>query len=985
MAEKQGLIRKFIISVLLIALLLGLFVASFLSDRVVHFPDENLEMEIRTLLNNYSKPIYQSQLLSFIELDLSGKRITNISGLEHFRHLEVLNLANNFISDLSPLKSMNNLRALNVSNNGITDLEEANFEKLTHIRLVYLNLSSSELLSSYGRKNRLSNIELLSNFIELEILVLSGNLIQDLSPLSNLTKLRELNLRENFIQVLSPLHSLKSLQSLDISRNKVVDISVLNNLNNLIRLNLRGNKIEDISPLIALDQLEYLNLHSNAKLNSIQPIGRLAQLSELIIENISVGDEVGVLENLQNLKRLNISNCQISDYSVLGNLMKSGALQDDPTTGVEATLSIRGNLLPKNKEDPLDDLRPYWENISNRDPFVLPTIAGRIASPNFSQDGGYFTEEFNLSLTIDNPNLEIYYTLDGSDPDPKHVGAPPSSFQVTHHYSGPITVANRSDEENVFSEIKTTHVENQAPWTPPISKVFKGLTVRGVAYDPDRDITSEIVTNTYFVDENIFQRYPDLPVISLTADYDVLFKTSSGILNTGRDSNPFYHKETRVPANIELIEPDGDIGFSGLFEIKLHGFTSVANPQKGFHVYAEPWLGNETINYPIFQDAESKANHLKNLDRFILRAWGTAFIWDAFFSDAYHQTLLAKTDLDIQGYQPAILFINGEYWGLYEIREANKNLEYFTGHYFQDEPVELDILELGTIDFIEQGDPDHWKNLMGFLDTHDIRLAENYAYLQTQMDVDNFIQYVIHCIFTGKMDWPGHNEAMWRPRTPDGKWRWIQFDMDQGLRYGVDNLYDMVDHVLENGEIPHPLLITLLENDEFKTSFLNNFAHMMNTYFRTSVEVAHFTEMAEALEPYIPEYLDRWQPEREWAESKNQALQVIENRWVLRKNQILDNFSLNSTSQVQIMTNSAQGNIAINGFVIDGSTPGVVDPGDWTGVYFDELPISFSAIPNPGFQFVRWESSRNVDPIEEDFSLVLEDDLTVKAIFEPIE
>jgi len=662
--------------------------------------------------------------------------------------------------------------------------------------------------------------------------------------------------------------------------------------------------------------------------------------------------------------------------------MASGALQDDPTTGAVATLSLRDNHLPPDQADPLQALRPYWENITHRDPFVLPTFAGQVPAPHFSQEGGYFTNAFDLSLTSDGSNLEIYFTLDGSDPNPQHVAHPPSPYQVTFRYTDPIAIANRSDDQNVYSAIRTTHVENKIPWMPPEGSVFKGQTVRAIAYDPQLEISSLVVTQTYFVDEEIFQRYPSLPVLSLTADYEVLFEPESGILNTGQDGNPFSHLETRVPANLELIQPDGEVGFNGLYEIKLHGFTSVANPQKGLHVYAEPWLGAETIEYPLFEDAESKANQLANVDRFILRAWGTALEWDVFFSDAYHQTLMAQSDLDIKGYQPAILFINGEYWGIYEIREANKNLEYFGGHFFPEETPELDILELGTADFIEAGNPDHWKNLLAFIDTHNIRLEENYAYVQTQMDVDNFIQYMIHCIFTGKKDWPGHNEAMWRARTPDGRWRWIQFDMDQGLRYGVDNFYDMVGHVLEDGETPHPLFNKLLENEAFRLTFLNTFAHMLNTTFRTSVEVDHFMQMAAELEPYIPEYNDRWPPEMDWEETKDEALDVIEGRWVLRKNQVLENFNLSGTSQVQIETDPAMGYIAINDFIIDGETPGVDDPGQWTGAYFTGLPVHFSAVPKPGFAFVGWETTLEMDKGKETFSIVLDGDVVIKALFE---
>jgi len=238
MPEKGRILQKSLILLLLIALLLGLFVVSLIVDRTVQFSDPNLELEIRRLLNNYSKPIYQSQLLSFIELDLSGEQIADLSGLEHFRNLEVLNLENNFVEDLSPLQTLTNLTVLNLSNNGVSTLESVQFDVLTHLNLVELTLNSYEVLSSVGRKNEVSNLQILSQFQELQVLELHGNLIREVSPISNLNKLRILDLGENLIQDITPLAGLVVLEEANLSRNHIRDLSALSSLTNL-------NKVSD--------------------------------------------------------------------------------------------------------------------------------------------------------------------------------------------------------------------------------------------------------------------------------------------------------------------------------------------------------------------------------------------------------------------------------------------------------------------------------------------------------------------------------------------------------------------------------------------------------------------------------------------------------------------------------------------------------------------------------------------------------------------
>lgn len=1017
---------------LLILFLLGLFLLASLADAPVTFEDQNLELEIRQHLNHYSKPIFRNQLLDIHTLDLSDKSITDLSGIEHLRNLQALNLAHNHISDLSPLRTLRSLRSLDLQDNGIVDLDQVNFSNLSKLGLLELHLDNNRILTPEGVEMRLSNLATLSTFRTLETLSLSQNHIADIAPLQNLSqltaldlidnrinhlpqssnwpeletlllggnhitdlqftegfghleKLETLDLSRNQIQDLAGIQHLSlltQLEELDLSRNQIQDIASLAELDQLSKLNLRQNDLREITPLGNLPQLTYLNIHSNPNIHSVAPLANLININTLILRHVPVRDEVWVFSGMRNLQRLNINNCGISDYAFLGEMMASGILQDNPHDGVQANVNLRDNLLLQDGTDPLAPLRPYWENITFRDPYVLPQIAGLIESPQFSTNSGFFTEPFDLSLFSDSPDLEIYYTLDGSDPDPVFVDAAKSPYQKTHRYTQPITIRSRIGEADQYSILNTTHVENHIPWQPPADEVFKATVVRAITYDPQTRTQSPVVTHTFFVDEDIVSRYSTLPVISLTADYDALFAPESGILNTGADNNPFYHLETRVPANIEVFDPNSGMGLNGLYEIKLHGNTSVANPQKGFHVYAEPWLGAEAFEYPLFQDSASKANQLASFDRFIIRAWGTAFDWAVFFSDAYHQTLMADSSLDIQDYQPAILFINGEYWGLYEIREANKNTDYFQAHYFDGQEVPMDILELGTDDLIEAGTPADWTALQDYIESHDLSVPENYDYMQSKVDIENFVQYIIHCVFTGKKDWPTHNEAMWRSPALDGKWRWIQFDMDQGLRPGIDNFHDMVQHVTDETFLGHPLLLALLQNEEFEIYFLNTFADMLNTTFLTSVETAHFNEMAAQLEPYIPEYRQRWQIDSNWEQDKLEALELIMERWAFRKNQVLVNFEIAGTHQVTLISDQAMGTIQINSIVISSETPGVANPGQWSGAYFDGIPIQITALPKAGYRFVGWETNTDLERVNPTLTVMLTDDLQLEALFD---
>lgn len=942
-----------------IIILLGLFYATVVFDRPVQFTDQNLENAIRDIFQHSGKPIYRSQLLDVVSLDLRNREITDLTGIEHFRNLEALDFSNNKIHDVSQLGALTNLKELNLSENHLVDLKEANFEALFKIGLIQLNLDANQSFDG-GVKSQLTDISLLGNITSLESLSLQNNAIEDFSALSKL----------------------KNLSSLNLAQNKIIEIDSLSNFTSLHRLNLRGNDIRDISVLSELVDLEYLNLHSNEKIQTIRPIVSLENLEKLILRNVPIGEEISVIAVLPNLEYLNVRNCDISDYEVIASMMSKGVLQNDTAKGIEATVNIRDNILSESSQDPLAPIRPYWQSVAYRDPYQLPSFGSPIEVPEFSHEGGYYTQAFDLTLSVNDPNLEIYYTLDGSDPRVDHVENPPTPYQQTFQYTEPIHVKSRVGDENVYSMIQTAYTGRPwlPPWHPPAGEVFKANILRAIAYDPARNLTSDIFTQTFFVDEKIDERYATLPVISLVGDYDVLFHPDDGIYITDFYGAEFRYNQSRVPANIEFFDENGNTGFQGTYEISLQGATSPASPQKGLHVFGGMWSsGRPYIEYPLFKESASKANQLELFPRFILRAWGSARDWPVFFADAYHQTLMADSDQDIQAYQPVIVFINGEYWGLHEMREANKNSEYYQAHYYDGQEMEFDLLDWGGRD-VDEGDSDHWDALMEFLYNNDISEDENYEFVKSQVDVDNYIVYMVHSIYTGKADWPGQNEYLWRPKTEDGKWRWAQYDMDQGLSEWAGPEIDFLGEVLGKGDL---LINYLLKNDSFKTLFINYYADLMNTYFLTDIEVAHFLDMAGELEPYMPEYQDRWQLNLDWEGDKSFALDLLNRRWELRRQQLINNFNLSGSVFVELNTDTTMGNVVINSIFIDHGVPGIQDPSSWRGMYFKDNPITIKAVPLPGYKFVRWETEASIDPYSQELELVLEEDLRIKAVFEP--
>jgi hypothetical protein len=532
--------------------------------------------------------------------------------------------------------------------------------------------------------------------------------------------------------------------------------------------------------------------------------------------------------------------------------------------------------------------------------FRYPTPGGpnsgsaflKMSKPWFSLPAGFYLSSRELVITAQDPLAEIRYTTNGNEPD-----------ENSSLYSGPLTLASRAGDPNVFSEIRT----NQDPymwlpdWVPPQGEVFKANVIRARTFREGYE-RSDVTTASYFVDPGMNGRYPTIPVISLVSDSDHLFDRYTGIYvpgythRQGDSGTGNYFQDWEKPAHIEFFEPGGIPGFAQDVGISIQGGTSPASPQKGLHVIARDAYGKDRVSYPIFRDDPSKASQLNEFKRFIIRAWGS-LITGALFNDAYAHRLMARNDLDIQAYRPVVVFINGEYWGIQSLREANKNSWYYQYHYGidRDDPG-FDILIHHWLNgyphaFVDEGDANHWNAMMNFINTHNMNDPENYAYLKTRMDMANFITYIGHCIYVGKWDWPNNNDASWRPRTADGKWRWIQFDMETGFGVaaglgpeysGLGPSINMFEAAINGLNIPnfgtygpHPILARIYNNEEFREDFIDWFVERFDHEFHPDTMNRILDEMAAEIRPYMSEYKQRWPFIGEERGSWEASLEVI--------------------------------------------------------------------------------------------------------------
>jgi hypothetical protein len=267
------------------------------------------------------------------------------------------------------------------------------------------------------------------------------------------------------------------------------------------------------------------------------------------------------------------------------------------------------------------------------------------------------------------------------------------------------------------------------------------------------------------------------------------------------------------------------------------------------------------------------------------------------------------------------------------------------------------------------------------------------------MQVDNYVDYKVAEIFTYR--WDIGNHRLWRPRTPEGRWRWLQFDNDVGWGgfWAVPPAWEfrMLDYDTEpngpwtqyqqnpggndhNGPVVTFLLRKLLENDIFKRQFINRFADLLNTTYHPTNTIPRINAFAARLAPEMAEHLRRWrQPDSVAAWSNN--VQYLRDYATLRpqfcRQHLTNKFGLRGWVTVTLkVSDPAAGAIGVN-------TIDIVAPTNapWAGLYFKDNPVTFAARPQPGWRFVNWTGLFGPSATNATNTLLLNGDLTLTANF----
>ena len=647
---------------------------------------------------------------------------------------------------------------------------------------------------------------------------------------------------------------------------------------------------------------------------------------------------------------------------------------------------------------------------------------GIAETPVFSHQGGFYDAPFLLELSAAD-DVQVFYTVDGSLPDsanvngssfvyknqyPTNPGDPVGPFLEwnfqTFPYTEPIQVENQTGSDGIH-QINTSYTRQPLS---PSGEVMQGMVVRARAYR-EGYLPGPVITKTYLVKEGVCQRF-DLPVVSLTIPDSALFDYYSGIYVAGevfddwRQENPDEPVFPGVRANwrmrgfdweremcMELFDNAGTLLYQQGQGARIHGGWSRSNPKKSLRVYARNIYDNENeINYTFFP-GDGRGLDDSDTDvfkRLMLRAGGNG---NRIFRDVVAHDFMMNTNIGVMRARPAVHFINGVYWGMVNFRDRQDR--YHIAFEYDIDPGNVIMIDsphqITDVSQLEEGVPedlDFFNDFFVFVTENHMSDDELFREAQAQMDMDSYIDYYIMFIYLANSDWGGRDNVgrkhfrFWRVRETslkpyqDGKWRMLVWDFDNGFS-DVD--YDLLTDVMDPENEPSAMLLSLMENEGFRSRFINRLADLMNTHFLPDYALDVIDQRIQAVEHEVPFDMARWN--RNPLFGLEHVRSFMRQRPDMQKAEMMEVFQLPDTNQVTLRTNPSRGHIRINTIDIKSSTPGVSNPGNWTGTYFQGVPVEIEAVPGPGMMFSHWEGLPEGTPART--TIFLEQDTVLTAHF----
>lgn len=585
-------------------------------------------------------------------------------------------------------------------------------------------------------------------------------------------------------------------------------------------------------------------------------------------------------------------------------------------------------------------------------------VADKISNtPTFtiSHESGIYTDPFDLKITKEGDGTKIHYTTDGSDP---HTQSP--------LYENPLKIENNSVIKFGFFQENT--------------------------------LIGDIFTKVY-----IFNKHT-VPVVAIVTKPENLWNPEIGIYVMGNDKKlPNFNRkgdDWQKPAEFFYFNEDGKLDIQMPVEIRVSGGATRYHPQKSLRVCAKKEYGYSSIDYDFFGNGSSKQHKC-----ILLRNSGND--WDrTMFRDILAQSLIFDTDVDTQKYKTSVMYLNGEYWGIHNIREFydDQYLKYKYGTKKESTVIIEPDRKNGGLPVVRDGTSGDEVAYLELLEN-----MNNYDYLKSNIDVESYIDYFLINVYAANGDWPDNNIRLWKLKTErfpnlstqplDGKWRWLLFDVDSSFGLFKSNNHDFntlnyatrktiyIDKSKKDERWPTAIINTLLSNKDFLNRFINRYADLLNTNFSEEKVLNTIEYLEKEYEPEIPMHISKWGGSKdkggksafESIEKWKENIQVLKdfalNRPTHAREHVISKFQLSGTYKIKFETLDIEGGyVKIN--TID--TKRNISKNEL--IYFDNIPLNLQAVPDFGWKFVGWGTTQLTN--DRNITVTVQEDISINPKFE---
>jgi len=555
----------------------------------------------------------------------------------------------------------------------------------------------------------------------------------------------------------------------------------------------------------------------------------------------------------------------------------------------------------------------------------------------FSETGGHYDAGVLLEMSVTDPDATIHYTLNGSIPTDQDT-----------EYQGPLMIDD-------------TKLVQASAFKPGITSINK-------------------TTGFFIINES-----SEIAILNVQSNPDNFWDDETGIYVSGTNGGLDYcnnelhnwNQDWERPCQLTFLEPDGTLGFEVNAGMKIGGACSKNLKMKSFNFFLRNNdYGDERIEYQVFPNQE-----LTEYRRLKIRNSGTDWI-QMLFRDGMNQTILDGTvDIDLMAYRPVRIYLNGEYWGIYGLREMFNKYYVESHHGVHHDSVDILGDPYGPRSVIREGDSERYDEMVAFLDNNDLSISTNYETIQEFIDLQEYMNYYITQIYLANYDWPGNNVRVWRDKN-NGKFRWMLFDTDAssgwtGWSSSVANHYhNTLAHTLNTGPVnmsvpgftewPNGAESTymfrkMIASDKFKNEFIQRTCTFRELIFAADRVHPMVDDMEDLLAPEMERHISQWLGNNDLGSGQPSGGSLF--LWEVYVTNFRNFFTNRASSILNIYNSTLNLNGTYNlNFGYDASTLGDIVihenemeiPFSYQGKYFKNIPIKIKAIPHPGYYFSHW-------------------------------